>query len=106
VVLFVNVASQCGYTPQYKGLEALHEKYAKDGLVIVGVPANEFGAQEPGSDEEIAKFCSAKYNVKFDMLSKVAVKGKDICPLYQYLTSKDTDPKFAGDIKWNFTKFV
>src|SRR5262249_42132639 len=106
VVMFVNVASFCGYTKQYAQLEALHEKYGKDGLVIVGVPANEFGAQEPGSDEEIAKFCTSKYNVKFDMLSKVVVKGKDICPLYQHLTSKETNPKFAGEIKWNFTKFV
>src|SRR5207248_2096989 len=85
VVVFVNVASFCGYTKQYTQLQALHEKYGKDGLVILGVPANEFGAQEPGSDEEIAKFCSSKYNVKFDMLSKVVVKGKDICPLYKHL---------------------
>ena len=106
VVLFVNVASQCGYTPQYKGLEALHEKYARDGLVIVGVPANEFGHQEPGSDEEIATFCKSKYDVKFPMLSKVVVKGPGITPLYKYLTSKDTNPKFGGEIKWNFTKFV
>jgi glutathione peroxidase len=106
VVLFVNVASKCGYTKQYKPLEEMHEKYGKDGLVIVGVPANEFGKQEPGSDEEIAKFCAATYNVKFDMLSKVVVKGDGICPLYQFLTSKETDPKFAGEIKWNFTKFL
>ena len=106
VVMFVNVASKCGYTPQYEQLEALHEKYAKDGLVIVGVPANEFGMQEPGSDLEIAKFCSATYNVKFDMMSKCVVKGDGICPLYKYLTSKDTDPKFGGDVTWNFEKFV
>ncbi len=106
VVMFVNVASQCGYTKQYTQLQAVYEKYAKDGLVIVGVPANEFGGQEPGSDEDIAKFCTSKYNVKFDMLSKVVVKGKDICPLYQYLTSKESNPKFAGEIKWNFTKFI
>jgi glutathione peroxidase len=106
VVLFVNVASQCGLTPQYKGLQALHDKYASDGLAIVGVPANEFGAQEPGTDLEIQKFCSAKYNVKFDMLSKVVVKGDGICPLYKHLTSKESNPKFAGDIKWNFTKFL
>ena len=106
VVMFVNVASQCGNTPQYKQLQELHEKYAKDGLVIVGVPANEFGGQEPGSDAEIAKFCESKYNVKFDMLSKVVVKGDGMCPLYKYLTSKDTDPKFAGDVSWNFEKFV
>ena len=81
VVLFVNVASQCGYTPQYKGLEALHEKYAEKGLAVVGVPANDFGAQEPGSDAEIAQFCSSKYGVKFDMLSKVTVKGDKKCDL-------------------------
>jgi glutathione peroxidase len=106
VVLFVNVASKCGFTPQYEGLEKLHEKYAKDGLVIVGVPANEFGHQEPGTDEEISKFCSSNYGVKFTMLSKVVVKGKGICPLYQYLTGKDTNPKFAGPISWNFEKFL
>ncbi len=106
VVLIVNVASKCGYTPQYKGLEALYEKYHKDGLVVIGVPANEFGRQEPGTDEEIAQFCSSKYNVSFPMLSKVVVKGEGITPLYRYLTSKETDPKYAGDIKWNFTKFL
>jgi len=106
VVMFVNVASKCGYTPQYEGLENLHEKYAEKGLAIIGLPANDFGKQEPGSDSEIKQFCSTKYGVKFDMLSKVSVKGEDICPLYKYLTSKDTDPKFAGDVKWNFEKFV
>ncbi|MSR57089.1 MAG: glutathione peroxidase [Planctomycetaceae bacterium] len=106
VVLFVNVASQCGLTPQYKGLEELHEKYGKDGLAIIGVPANEFGKQEPGTDAEISQFCAKNYGVKFDMLSKVAVKGDAICPLYKHLTSKDTDPKFAGDISWNFEKFL
>jgi glutathione peroxidase len=106
VVLFVNVASRCGYTKQYKGLQALHDKFSKDGLVIIGVPANEFGKQEPGTDADIAEFCSANYGVKFPMLSKVVVKGDGICPLYEYLTSKETNPKFAGDIKWNFTKFL
>jgi len=106
VLLVVNVASQCGYTPQYEALEKLHEKYADKGLVVLGVPANEFKHQEPGSNEEIAKFCSSKYGVKFPMLSKVVVKGEGITPLYQYLTSKETDPKFHGDIKWNFTKFL
>jgi glutathione peroxidase len=106
VVMFVNVASKCGYTPQYEQLEKMHEKYGKDGLVIVGVPANEFGAQEPGSNEEIAKFCEATYNVKFDMLGKVVVKGDKMCPLYKFLTSKDTNPNFGGEIKWNFTKFI
>jgi glutathione peroxidase len=106
VVLIVNVASQCGYTPQYEGLQKLYDKYGKDGLVVIGVPANEFGKQEPGSDAEIAKFCTDTYHVKFPMLSKVVVKGKDITPLYVHLTSKDTNPKFAGEIKWNFTKFL
>ncbi len=106
VVLIVNVASQCGYTKQYRGLQKLYETHKNDGLVILGVPANEFGRQEPGSDKEIAEFCSSKYNVTFPMLSKVVVKGKGITPLYQYLTSKETDPKFGGDIKWNFTKFL
>ena len=106
VVLLVNVASKCGFTPQYAGLEALYEKYKDRGLVIVGVPANNFMAQEPGTDEEIKKFCSNKYNVTFPMMSKVSVKGDDKTPLYVFLTGKDTDPNFAGDIKWNFTKFL
>jgi glutathione peroxidase len=105
-ILIVNVASQCGYTPQYKGLQALHDKYAKDGLVVLGVPSNDFGKQEPGTSEEIATFCEKNYGVKFDMLEKVVVKGPDKAPLYQYLTSKETDPKFGGEIKWNFTKFL
>src|SRR5260370_14440807 len=106
VVLFVNVASKCGLTPQYKGLQELHDKYADKGLAIIGVPANEFGGQEPGTNEDIAKFCETKYKVKFDMMGKVLVKGDGICPLYDYLTSKKTDSKFAGPIQWNFTKFV
>lgn len=106
VVLFVNVASKCGYTSQYKGLQALYEKHEKDGLVIIGVPANEFGAQEPGTDEDIQKFCSSKYNVSFPMLSKVVVKGEGICPLYKFLTEKATNPTSSGDIKWNFEKFL
>jgi len=106
VVMFVNVASQCGLTPQYKQLEALHEKYADKGLRIIGVPANNFGSQEPGTNEEIAEFCKKNYGVKFDMLSKVSVKGNDQCDLYKFLTSKETNPKFAGDITWNFEKFI
>lgn len=106
VVLIVNTASQCGLTPQYEGLEALHEKFADQGLAILGFPANEFGQQEPGSNEEIAEFCQDNYGVKFDMFSKVVVKGEGQCPLYQFLTSKDTDPQFAGDITWNFEKFL
>lgn len=99
-VLFVNVASQCGYTPQYKGLEALYRKYKDQGFVIVGVPANNFGAQEPGSNEEIATFCKRNYDVTFPIMSKVDVKGSSMTPLYSYLT------KTGGDIKWNFTKFL
>lgn len=106
VVLIVNVASYCGNTPQYEGLEDLHEKYADQGLAVLGFPANEFGKQEPGSDKEIAEFCDKKYGVKFDMFSKVVVKGQDQCPLYKYLTSDETDPKFAGDVSWNFEKFL
>jgi glutathione peroxidase len=106
VLLVVNVASKCGNTPQYEALEKLYEKYGDKGLVVLGVPANEFGHQEPGTNEEIAQFCKSTYDVKFPMLSKVVVKGAGITPLYQYLTSKQTDPKFAGEIKWNFTKFL
>src|SRR5262249_24841379 len=106
VVMFVNVASKCGLTPQYEQLQELHDKYGKKGLVIIGVPANEFNAQEPGTNAEIKKFCADKYNVKFVMLSKVVVKGKGICPLYKHLTEKATNPKSSGVIGWNFTKFV
>jgi glutathione peroxidase len=106
VVLLVNVASLCGNTPQYKPLEALHEKYAKQGLAIVGVPCNQFGEQEPGTAEEIAQFCEATYGVKFDMMAKVNVNGENACPLYKWLTSKETDPEHAGKITWNFEKFL
>jgi glutathione peroxidase len=105
VVLIVNVASECGYTPQYKGLQALHEKYARDGLVVLGVPCNDFGKQEPGSSVQIAKFCESNYGVQFDMLEKVAI-SKNPVPLYKFLTEKETNPKFGGGIKWNFTKFI
>jgi len=106
VVLLVNVASKCGYTPQYTALEALYEKYKDRGLVIVGIPANNFMAQEPGTNEEIKKFCSNKYNVTFPMMAKVSVKGDDKAPLYSFLTDTGEDPQFGGDIKWNFTKFL
>ena len=106
VTLVVNVASECGLTPQYTGLEQLHEAYASKGLAILGFPANEFGAQEPGSDEQIKTFCSTKYGVKFDMFSKVKVKGAGIDPLFAFLTSAQDNPKFSGDIKWNFNKFL
>ena len=106
VVLLVNVASKCGFTPQYAGLEKLYEKYKDRGFVIIGVPANNFAQQEPGTNEEIKTFCSRKYNVSFPMMAKVSVLGEDKTPLYVYLTDKSSDPKFAGDIKWNFTKFL
>jgi glutathione peroxidase len=106
VVLLVNVASKCGFTPQYAGLEALYEKYKDRGLVIIGIPANNFAQQEPGTNEEIKTFCSRKYNVTFPMMAKVSVLGDDKTPLYQFLTNRSTDPKFGGDIKWNFTKFL
>jgi glutathione peroxidase len=106
VVLIVNVASKCGNTPQYKPLEEMYEKYGKDGFVVLGVPANQFGKQEPGTDAEIAKFCEETYKVKFPMTSKVVVKGEGICPLYKHLTSKDTNPNFGGEITWNFEKFL
>lgn len=106
VVLVVNVASKCGFTPQYAALEALYQKYKDRGLVIVGVPANNFMAQEPGTDAEIKTFCTNKYNVTFPMMAKVSVKGDDKDPLYTFLTGASTDPQFAGDIKWNFTKFL
>jgi len=105
VVLIVNVASQCGYTPQYSALEAIYEKYKDRGFVIVGFPANNFGAQEPGTNEEIKTFCSRKYNVTFPMYAKISVKGSDQAPLYAYLT-KETGTGIAGEIKWNFTKFL
>ena len=106
VVLLVNVASKCGYTPQYSALESIYEKYKDRGFVIVGIPANNFGAQEPGSNQEIKTFCSSKYHVTFPMMAKVSVKGDDITPLYQFLTDKSSNPQSGGEIKWNFTKFL
>jgi glutathione peroxidase len=101
VVLIVNVASRCGFTPQYAGLEALYEKYKDRGFVILGFPANNFGGQEPGTNEEIKTFCSTKYNVTFPMYSKISVKGEDKAPLYQFLTDAT-----GSEIQWNFTKFL
>lgn len=101
VLLLVNVASKCGYTPQYTGLQTLYDKYKDRGLVVVGVPANNFGGQEPGTNEEIKTFCTRNYNVTFPMMSKVSVKGEDKTPLYGYLTENT-----GGDVKWNFTKFL
>ena len=105
VVLVVNVASRCGFTPQYSALESTYEKFKDQGFVILGFPANNFGAQEPGTNEEIKTFCTRKYSVTFPMYSKISVKGADQAPLYAYLT-KDTSPGITGEIKWNFTKFL
>jgi glutathione peroxidase len=101
VLLMVNVASKCGFTPQYTQLEAVYEKYKSEGLVVIGFPANNFLSQEPGTNEEIKEFCTRKYSVSFPMYSKISVKGDDKAPLYQYLTSTS-----GGEIKWNFTKFL
>ncbi len=105
VILVANVASRCGYTPQYTALESMYEKYKGQGFVVLGFPANNFGQQEPGTNEEIKTFCSRKYNVTFPIYGKVSVKGDDETPLYSYLT-KDAGPSVAGEIQWNFTKFL
>src|SRR3954451_18657454 len=106
VMLVVNVASQCGYRPQYEGLQALYAKYKDQGFVIAGFPANNFGGQEPGTDVEIGAFCKSKYGVTFPMFSKISVAGRDKAPLYQFLTSAAANPKTAGEIPWNFTKYL
>jgi glutathione peroxidase len=106
VVVFVNVASKCGYTKQYAGLEKLYKTHKDKGLVIVGVPCNQFGAQEAGTNKEIRTFCTSTYDVTFDMLDKVDVKSGSACDLYKYLTAQETSPLGKGDVKWNFEKFV
>lgn len=106
VLMIVNTASLCGNTPQYASLEKLDQKYKAHGLRILAFPANDFGQQEPGTNGEIRQFCTAKYNATFDLFSKVSVKPPNQAPLYTFLTSKDTDPKFGGDIEWNFAKFL
>ena len=106
VTLVVNVASKCGYTPQYAGLEALHEEYRDRGFTVLGVPCNQFKGQEPGTAEEIAQFCSATYGVTFPLTEKVDVKGPDAHPLYQRLTDAPDATGTAGDVQWNFEKFL
>lgn len=106
VVLIVNVASKCGLTPQYKDLEKLYDEYKDKGLVILGFPANNFMGQEPGSSEEIAEFCQKNYGVSFDMFEKISVKGKDIHPLYQFLTKKELNGSVEASVSWNFQKFL
>lgn len=105
VLMIVNVASKCGYTPQYEGLQKIYESYKDEGFVILGFPANNFKGQEPGSNEEIKQFCTLEYGVEFPMFSKVSVKGDDQADLFKYLTS-EPNPDFKGDIEWNFEKFL
>lgn len=105
VLLIVNTASKCGFTPQYEGLQALYEEYKDEGLVVMGFPANNFNGQEPGTEEEIKQFCTLNYGVTFPMSSKVSVKGDDQDPLFDYLTRQE-NKDFTGDIKWNFEKFL
>ena len=106
VVMVVNVASQCGATPQYAALQDLQKTFKDDGLVVLGFPCNQFGQQEPGSAAEIQEFCKANYGVTFDMFSKIDVNGDKADPLYKFLTGAETNPKFAGKIGWNFEKFL
>jgi glutathione peroxidase len=106
VLLLVNTASQCGYTPQYKGLQMTYQKYQAQGFTVLGFPANNYGGQEPGSNDEIKEFCTMRYKVTFPMFAKISVKGEDQHPLYQYLTAKESNPQFSGDVTWNFNKFL
>jgi glutathione peroxidase len=106
VLLIVNTASKCGYTPQYEGLQAIYDEYKSQGFYVLGFPANNFGGQEPGKESEIKEFCESKYKVKFPMFAKISVKGEDQDALYKFLTAKETNPKFGGDISWNFNKFL
>ncbi|MGM0587543.1 MAG: glutathione peroxidase [Bacteroidota bacterium] len=105
VLLIVNTASECGYTPQYEGLQALYEEYKEQGFYVLGFPANNFGGQEPGTNTEIKQFCSVNFDVQFLMFSKISVKGEQQSPLFKYLTST-VNPDFTGEIKWNFEKFL
>jgi len=106
VLLIVNVASACGFTPQYEGLEKLYEEYREDGFMVLGFPSNQFGEQEPGSDEEIVFFCQGTYDVQFDMFSKIDVNGENAAPLYKYLKDQQSGFLWTESIKWNFTKFL
>jgi len=106
VLLLVNVASQCGLTPQYAGLQALHEKYKERGFAVLGFPCNQFGSQEPGSEGQIKTFCETKFGVTFPMFSKLEVNGAGRDPLYAYLTAQPTQPDGPGDVVWNFAKFL
>jgi glutathione peroxidase len=105
-IMVVNTASKCGFTPQYEQLQSLYDTYKNSNFIIVGFPANNFMAQEPGSDEEIASFCSKNYGVTFPMMSKISVKGKDIHPIYEFLTQKAKNGKEDNEVKWNFQKYL
>jgi glutathione peroxidase len=106
VLLIVNTASKCGFTPQFEGLEALHEKFSKDGLIVLGFPSNQFGSQDPGTNEEIGAFCTKNYGVTFPMMEKIDVNGSKAAPLYQFLTKEKPGLLGMTAIKWNFTKFL
>lgn len=104
--MIVNVASKCGYTPQYEQLEAVYKKYKKNGFVIIGFPANNFMHQEPGTNDEIKDFCTLNYGVTFPMMSKISVKGKDMAPIYHWLTEKELNGVEDSKVKWNFQKYL
>jgi glutathione peroxidase len=106
VLLLVNTASRCGFTPQYAGLEQLYARYKNRGFLVLGFPANNFLAQEPGSNAQIKQFCAMKYAVSFPVFAKLSVRGGDKAPLYKFLTEKQTNPQFAGEVSWNFNKFL
>ncbi|MFM7016436.1 MAG: glutathione peroxidase, partial [Bacteroidota bacterium] len=106
VIVFINVASKCGFTPQYESIEKFYENYKSKGVVVLGFPANNFFGQEPGTDEEIKSFCTSTYNVTFPMFSKISVKGEDMNPLYQFLTKKELNGSTDNNVKWNFHKIV
>jgi glutathione peroxidase len=106
VLLVVNSASKCGCTPQYKDLEALHEKYGKEGLAVIAFPCNQFGKQEPGTAHQIQEFCTSKYKVSFDLFEKIDVNGKNQSPVYKWLTSEEATPTDPGAVRWNFEKFL
>jgi glutathione peroxidase len=106
VMLVVNVASRCGFTYQYEGLESIYRKYKERGFVVLGFPSNDFLGQEPGTNEQIKEFCALTYGVTFPMFGKISVKGRGMHPLYRYLTAGGTDGEFAGKITWNFNKFL
>jgi len=106
VLMIVNTASKCGFTKQYDDLQALYDKYGKDGFVVLGFPANNFMNQEPGTDEDIQNFCRLNFGVNFPLFAKISVRGRGLHPLYKYLTDKSSNPKFSGKISWNFNKFL